>query len=382
MTTTAPPTATADPPAIDQDKLMEFVFRSVGEVAATLGTALAVMGDRLGYYRVMADGGPISAADLARRAGTGERYATEWLNAQAAGGTVDYDPATGTYRLPPEHAVALTDPSSPLYLQGLFQIAYGTVCDSGQVFELARDGDGLGWGEHGADVIDGCERFFAPSYNAHLVAAWLPALEGVVPKLERGARVHDLGCGHGASTVLMARAFPASTFVGSDAHAGSIETARERAAAAGVRGQRDLRDGLLRRARRRHLRPGHHVRRLHDMGDPVGAARRVHDLLAARRNLDDRGAGGRGPDRGQPQPGRAGLLWLLHAALHARLALAGGRTGDRHPGGPGPDPRHRHRGRILRVPRRGPDALQQRAARSARDRPRDPGGPGDGGACR
>lgn len=280
MTTTAPQPPAADTPAIDENKLMEFAFRSVGEVAATLGTALVVMGDRLGYYRVMADGAPLSASDLAQRTGTGERYATEWLNAQAAGGVVDYDPATQTYALPPEHAIALTDPTSPLYLQGLFQIAYGTFCDSDRVIELARDGDGLGWGEHSADVIDGCARFFEPSYAAHLVSSWLPALDGVVPKLERGARVHDLACGHGASTVLMARAFPASTFVGSDAHAGSVETARERARSAG------LGDNVgFEAASSGQLDGGPYdlvttFDALHDMGDPVGAARRVHDILA------------------------------------------------------------------------------------------------------
>ena len=158
----------------------------------------------------------------------------EWLNAQAAGGYVDYDPDSGRYTLPAEHAIALTDESSPAYLPGFFQIALGSVLDSPRITEAARTGAGVGWHDHGQDVFDGCERFFRPGYNANLISAWLPALDGVVAKLERGATVADVGCGHGASTILMAQAFPASTFVGSDYHEGSIETARQRAAEAGV----------------------------------------------------------------------------------------------------------------------------------------------------
>ena len=158
----------------------------------------------------------------------------EWLNAQAAGGYVEYDPDSGRYTLPPEQAVALTDQSSPAYLPGFFQIALGSVLDSPKIVDAAREGTGFGWHEHGLDVLEGCERFFRPGYNAHLVGEWLPALNGVVAKLERGAQVADVGCGHGSSTILMARAFPNSTFVGSDYHDGSIETARQRAQEAGV----------------------------------------------------------------------------------------------------------------------------------------------------
>ena len=267
-------------PALDEAALMEFVFRAVDEVGATLNCALVVMGDRLGYYRTLADHGPVTAPRLAQLTSTGERYATEWLNAQAAGGFVRYDAAAGTYTLPAEHAVALTDETSPAYLPGFFQIAFGTVRDADQIFELARDGDGLGWGEHNSDVHDGCERFFRPSYAAHLVTSWLPSLSGVVAKLESGARVHDLGCGHGSSTILMAQAYPASTFVGSDAHAASVSTAAERAAEAGVG------DRIEFEVASSTVLPGGAYDlvttfdALHDMGDPVGAARRVHEILA------------------------------------------------------------------------------------------------------
>src|SRR6476620_8136151 len=199
-------------PAVDGDKLMGFVFKAVGEVGATLNTALVVMGDRLGLYRALAGAGPLTPAELAERTGTSERYVREWLNAQAAGGYVDYEPGSCRYTLPPEQALALTDADSPAYLPGFFQIALGSVVDSPRIVEAARSGDGVGWHAPNHDVFEGCERFFRPGYNANLIGAWLPARDGVVEKLERGIRVADVGCGHGASTLLMAEAFPASTF--------------------------------------------------------------------------------------------------------------------------------------------------------------------------
>src|SRR3954451_1710999 len=181
-------TTATSTPAIDMDKLMGFVFRAVDEVGATLNAALVVMGDKLGYYKTIAEHGPITPSKLADKTGTAEPYAREWLNAQAAGSFVEYDPATATYTLPPEHAIALTDESSPAFLPGFFQIALGTVQDSNHIVEVAKDGAGYGWHEHNHDVHEGCERFFRPGYHAHLVAEWIPALDGVVEKLERGAR--------------------------------------------------------------------------------------------------------------------------------------------------------------------------------------------------
>lgn len=273
-------TTTDDAVQVDGDKLMAFVFRAVAEVGATLNAALVVMGDRLGYYRCLADGGSMSAATLAERTRTSEHYAREWLNAQAAGGIVDYDPASGSYSLPAEHAVAMTDEDSPAFLPGLFQIALGTVDHTTETIEAARSGAGIGWHEHNSDVHQGCERFFRPGYNANLVQAWLPALDGVVEKLERGARVADIGCGHGSSTVLMAQAFPRSTFTGSDYHGASIATATSRAAAAGLgdRVRFEIAPATAFGGAGYDLVTTFDA--LHDMGDPVGAARHVREALA------------------------------------------------------------------------------------------------------
>ncbi len=271
---------TASPAEIDTDKLMNFVFTAVGEVGATLNAALVVMGDKLGYYRDLAAHGASTPAQLAERTATAEPYAREWLNAQAAGGYLDYDPATRRYTLPAEHAVAMTDPDSPAFLPGFFQIALGTVHDTDHIVAAARSGAGYGWHEHHTDVHVGCERFFRPSYHANLVASWLPALDGVHQKLTDGAVVADVGCGHGASTILMAQAFPRSRFFGSDYHAASIDTARARAAEAGVADRvrfevasaQDFGDDQYDLVTMFDC--------LHDMGDPVGAARRVREVIA------------------------------------------------------------------------------------------------------
>jgi len=265
----------------DPDKLMAFVFRAVEEAGAALNTALVVMGDRLGYYRSLAEHGPSTPAELAERTDTDEHYAREWLNAQAAGSFVTYDAATYRYHLPPEHAVALTDENSPAFVGGLFQIAHGTACDAARIIEVARSGDGVGWGDHNADVHIGCERFFRPSYRANLISEWLPALDGVVDKLGAGATVADVGCGHGVSTILMAQAFPRSSFRGADPHADSISTARKRAAAFGehpritfeAAGADAFTGGPYDLVTMFDC--------LHDMGDPVGAARHVRDVIAA-----------------------------------------------------------------------------------------------------
>jgi len=265
---------------LDIDKLHEFVFRAVDEVGATLNTALVVMGDRLGLYRALAGAGPLTPSELAERTGTAERYVREWLNAQAAGGYVEYEPDSGRYWLPPEQAVALTDESSPAYLPGFFQIALGSVTDSPRITEAAKSGEGIGWHDHVHDVHEGCERFFRPSYNAHLLTEWLPALDGAVEKLEAGASVADVGCGHGSSTILMAQAFPRSRFQGFDYHEGGIETARERARAAGVADRATFSVA----AAASYSGDGYDLVTmfdcLHDMGDPAGAARHVRSSLA------------------------------------------------------------------------------------------------------
>src|SRR4051812_22485764 len=302
-----------EPVAVDGAKLEQFVFRAVEEVGATLNAALVVMGDKLGLYRAMAGAGGLTPVDLARRTGVSERYVREWLNAQAAGGFVEYDPDRGAYSLPPEQTVALTDDQSPAYLPGFFQIALGSVIDSPRVTESARSGEGVGWHEHNHDVFDGCERFFRPGYNANLVSAWIPALDGVAEKLEAGGKGADVGCGHGSSTILMAEAYPNSTFVGSDYHAGSIETARRRAEGAGGPGSRGGRarpppparrggrcrgPGSLRRDRRvdasrRGLRPRHDVRLPPRHGRPGRRCAPGAQDSQARRHVADRRADGR-----------------------------------------------------------------------------------------
>ena len=275
-----PPTAVTDQATIDQDKLMGFVMRAIDEVGATLNTALVVMGDKLGYYRSLADLGPATAGELAERTDTDAHYTREWLAAQAAGGYLTYEPATQRFTLPAEYAIALTDENSPAFLPGFFQIAAGVVRDSDQVVDAARRGDGIGWHLHNTDVLIGCERFFRPGYHANLVSSWLPALDGVVDKLDNGGLVADVGCGHGASTIVMAQAFPRSRFVGSDYHDGSIGTARDRADAAGVSDRVSF-----------EVAPaggyggtGYDLvttfDALHDMGDPVGAARHIRESLA------------------------------------------------------------------------------------------------------
>jgi len=272
--------AVEEPVAIDGEKLEQFVFRAVDEVGATLNSALVVMGDKLGLYKALAGAGPLTPVELARRTGVAERYVREWLNGQAAGGYVEYDGATGTYTLPPEQAVALADESSPAFLPGFFQVALGSVIDSPRVTEAARNGDGVGWHEHNHDVFEGIERFFRPGYNANVVPSWLPALDGVIEKLERGASVADMGCGHGSSTILMAQAFPNSTFFGSDIHEGSIETARKRAEEAGVADRVTFEASPASTYSGRDYDLVTTFDALHDMGDPVGAARHVRETLA------------------------------------------------------------------------------------------------------
>ncbi len=281
MTTTLPQEAAPAPTSeVDPDKLMQFVFRAVDEIGAALNAGLVVMGDKLGYYRILRDHGPQTAEGLAELSQTSQPYAREWANAQAAGGYLTYDPSTVRYTLPPEQAVALTVEDSPAFLAGFFQIALGTLHDTNDIVAAARDFSGVGWHEHGSDVHIGCDRFFRPGYQANLVDAWLPALDGVVDKLQRGASVADVGCGHGSSTILMAQAFPRSTFVGSDYHAESITVARQKAREAGVSDRVRFEVGGA------TALDGHGYDLvtmfdcLHDMGDPVGAAREVRRAIA------------------------------------------------------------------------------------------------------
>src|SRR5580698_10569469 len=212
--------------ALDMDKIHEFLGRAVVDFGATFNAALVRIGDKLGLYKGLAAGGPQTPAELAKRTGTTERYVREWLASQAAGGYVTLDAPTGRYRLTEEQAFTLADEKSPAFLPGAFQVALAATKAVPKLIEAFRTGEGMGWHEHDHELFHGTERFFRPGYAAHLVSEWIPALSGVEARLKAGARVADIGCGHGASTVLMAQAFPKSSFVGYDYHEGSIHTAR------------------------------------------------------------------------------------------------------------------------------------------------------------
>ncbi len=282
MTTTDDRTqdqASAEPTPIDMDALMAFVGRFVGDLGATIAAGNVLLGERLGLYRAVAQG-PTVGSRLAAATGIDPRYAEEWLRGQAAGGYVEYDATQGTYSMTPEQAFALTDPSGPVFLPGAFELALGALKSQTEIETAFRTGQGFGWHEHDEDVFTGCDRFFRPGYLMHLLPEWIPALEGVQSKLEAGVDVADLGCGQGASTILMADAFPRSRFIGSDYHAGSIEAARERAAEAGVGDRVAFEVSGAQTVEARDLDLVTTFDCLHDMGDPLGAARRVLAALA------------------------------------------------------------------------------------------------------
>ena len=265
--------------AINPEKLDVFVGRFVQDLGAVLHAATVLLGDKLGLYRAMADGVPVTPETLASRTSTDARYVREWLSAQAASGYVEYDPATGLFRLPEEQAFALTNEFNPLFIPGGLQVGVSAIKDEAPILEAFRTGRGVGWHEHCADLFAGTERFFRPGYIANLVGTWLPALEGVDAKLRAGARVADVGCGHGSSTIVMAQAYPKSTFTGFDYHAPSIERARAAAREAGVADRARFEVSAARSF------PGTYdlvtfFDCLHDMGDPVAAAVHVRESLA------------------------------------------------------------------------------------------------------
>ncbi len=264
---------------IDQAELDAFMGRFVGDLGATLSAALVVIGDRLGLYRAMAGAAPVTAEELAKRTSTDARYVREWLSNQAAGGYVAYDPETDRFHLTPEQTLALADEHSPAFIPGAFQLATALVKDEETIGHAFSTGEGVGWHQHHHDLFAGTERFFRPGYSANLVASWIPALDGVQARLEAGALVADVGCGHGSSTLLMAEAFPASRFTGFDYHEASIEHARGAATEAG------LADRATFEVASAKAYPGEGYDLvtmfdcLHDMGDPVGAAEHVRSTL-------------------------------------------------------------------------------------------------------
>jgi SAM-dependent methyltransferase len=266
--------------SVDLDTFMAFVHKFAGDLGAAVAAGNVVIGDRLGLYRALAADGPATGPELSARTGTDSRYVSEWLAGQAAGGYMSYDQVTGRYSLTAEQAFALADPASPVNVPGAFTLALGALSAVPAITDAFRTGGGLGWHEQHPDVILGCEQFFRPGYAAHLVQDWLPALEDVAAKLRRGARVADVGCGLGASTVLLAEAYPGSRFYGSDYHDGSVELARKRAAEAGVteRASFEVASAATFSGTGYDLVTTFDC--LHDMGDPGAAARHIRDAVA------------------------------------------------------------------------------------------------------
>ncbi len=273
MTTTPTPTPIIEP------VLEAFLGQAVTDAAAAVSVLLSHLGDRLGLYAAMADSQPVTAGELAVRTSLNERLVTEWLSNQAAGGYVTYDPQTGRFRLPPEHAFALANESSPALVQGLFDLVAAVYQSIDKELAVFRTGTGLAWGDHHDELFTATERSFRPGYQALLVQEWIPALDGMHEKLTAGARVADVGCGHGTATIVLATAYPNSTFVGYDYHEPSIEVAAERAARAGVsdRVRFQLADAVS------ITGPYDLIAFFdcwHDTADPIGVARAARRALA------------------------------------------------------------------------------------------------------
>ena len=271
--------STAKAPAIDMDKLNAFIGQFVTDLGASVHAGMVVIGEKLGLYKALANH-PMSPAELAAKTQTDERYLREWLASQAAGGYISYDAKSGKFSLSEEQAFTLANEDSPAYLPGAFELALASLTAVPRIAESFRSGAGMGWHEHADGVFHGCEKFFRPGYAANLVSTWIPALGEVKEKLERGARVADVGCGKGASTLLMAKAFPKSQFFGFDYHDKSIEGARESARRQGIA------DRVQFEVSKAKDFPGKEYDFvtvfdcLHDMGDPVGAAAHVRESLA------------------------------------------------------------------------------------------------------
>jgi 2-polyprenyl-3-methyl-5-hydroxy-6-metoxy-1,4-benzoquinol methylase len=265
--------------AVDEAKLNEFLGKAVGDLGAAMSSALMLVGDRLGLYRELAKGA-VTSAELADRTGTNERYVREWLGNQGAGGYVQYDPATELWSMSEEQALCLTDPNGPVDLPGAYNIVEATFHALGHTVDNFRSGAGMEWGEHHPCLFEGTERFFRAGYNTNLIGSWLPALDGVVDKLQRGAKVGDIGCGHGASTILMALTYPDSEFVGYDYHAESIDVAKEKAAAAGAQNARfEVADAVGYEGRGFDLIAFFDC--LHDMADPVSVAKHARTAVSS-----------------------------------------------------------------------------------------------------
>jgi len=271
--------STASRPTLDMEKLNAFIGRFVGDLGAAVHTGMVVIGEKLGLYKALATG-PLTSDELAATTQTDKRYVREWLSSQAAGGYVTYDEAADKFSLTEEQAFALAKEDSPAYLPGAFELALGSLAAVPRIAQSFRTGAGMGWHEHEDGVFHGCEKFFRPGYAANLISSWIPSLQGVQQKLEAGARVADVGCGKGASTMLMAKAFPKSKFFGFDYHDKSIEAARETAK------RERVDDRVVFDVAKAKEYPGKDYDFvcvfdcLHDMGDPGGAAAHVRNSLS------------------------------------------------------------------------------------------------------
>jgi len=267
--------------APDPEKLNALLGKLVGDLGATASAALVLLGDRLGIYKAMADGRAVTAEDLADKTKLNVRYLREWLSAQAAAGYIDYNPKSKKFKLNPEQCCAFADEGSPGFFAGAFEVAQAMWLDEPKVAAAFKTGKGVGWHEHSTCLFRGTERFFRPGYNAHLVSQWIPSLRGVQEKLKIGAKVADVGCGHGASTILMALAYPKSKFYGYDYHAPSITRAKEMAKEAGVSKRIVFEQASAKDYPALDYDMIAFFDCLHDMGDPVGAGKHVKHSLAS-----------------------------------------------------------------------------------------------------
>lgn len=263
----------------DEARLHEFMGKMVGDWGAAMSGALVMLGDQLGLYKALAEAGPMPPETLAEQTGTTPRYIREWLSAQAASGYVQYDKESGEFSMTAEQIAALADEDSPVFATGVYDLIASVYMDEPKIAEAFRKGNGVGWHEHSACLFRGTERFFRPGYAGHLVQEWIPALEGVEDKLKRGAKAADIGCGHGASTLIMAKAYPKSRFVGFDYHEASIQRAREAAKEAGV-ANAEFRTASAKEFDGEDYDLIACFDCLHDMGDPVGASKHIREALA------------------------------------------------------------------------------------------------------
>jgi 2-polyprenyl-3-methyl-5-hydroxy-6-metoxy-1,4-benzoquinol methylase len=265
---------------VDESKLEELQGKLITDVAGSMGLLIAYMGDQLDLYSALAEICPVTSQELAENVGMKERYVREWLSANAAGGYIEYDPASQKFSMTPEQVIILAAEGNPHCMQGFFQAVVSGYIDEPKATNAFRTGDGVPWGDHSTCLFCGTDRFFRPMYAANLIESWIPALDGVKEKLESGAKVADVGCGHGSSTILMAQAFPNSTFHGFDFHGPSIEQAQEHARTAGVANNTIFEVTTAKEYPGKDYDLVAIFDALHDMGDPVGASKHVASTLA------------------------------------------------------------------------------------------------------